>query len=100
LNRLLDALAPLAKFRKLKEFLHAKLPPGFPVKIGIYYYIVDWMVYFIFLFIFQDIPVVPTVTAKVSFQNFKKNFTINDDLFKIPSDYVEDVDKSEEEQRQ
>lgn len=34
LNKLLDALVPLAKFRKLKEFVSLKLPPGFPVKIG------------------------------------------------------------------
>lgn len=36
LNNLLEALAPLAKFRKLKEFINVKLPPGFPVKIGKY----------------------------------------------------------------
>lgn len=34
LNELLEALVPLAKFRKLKEFISLKLPPGFPVKIG------------------------------------------------------------------
>lgn len=34
LDKLLDALVPLAKFRKLKEFINVKMPPGFPVKIG------------------------------------------------------------------
>ena len=99
MNRLLEALAPLAKFRKLKEFLHAKLPPGFPVKIGSYFIVTIFPLDCFTLYIL-DIPVVPTVTAKVSFQNFKKNLTINDDLFKIPSDYVEDADKSEDEQQQ
>lgn len=70
LNQLLDALAPLAKFRKLKEFINLKLPPGFPVKI--------------------DIPIVPTVTAKVSFKNFSKNKIFSENLFKIPSDYTEE----------
>lgn len=70
MNSLLDALAPLAKFRKLKQFLNAKLPPGFPVKI--------------------DIPVVPTVTAKVSFQNFRRDMAINESMFQVPADYIED----------
>lgn len=35
LNNLLEALAPLGKFRRLKEFIDLKLPTGFPVKIGI-----------------------------------------------------------------
>lgn len=70
LNELLDALVPLAKFRKLKEFINLKLPPGFPVKI--------------------DIPIVPTVTAKVSFKNFNKNYAFNEKLFKIPDEYVEE----------
>jgi len=70
LNKLLDALVPLAKFRKLKDFLNAKLPPGFPVKI--------------------EMPVVPTISAKVCFMNFKKNIQLSDELFQVPSDYVED----------
>lgn len=69
LNKLLDALVPLAKFKKLKDFINAKLPPGFPVKI--------------------DIPVVPTVTAKVGFMNFKRSIQIDDKLFSIPVDYTE-----------
>ena len=32
----------------------------------------------------------PTVTAKVSFKNFNKNYTFNENLFKIPDDYVEE----------
>lgn len=70
LDKLLDALVPLAKFRKLKEFINLKLPPGFPVKI--------------------DIPIVPSVSAKVCFQNFKKDCNHSADLFRIPSDYIEE----------
>lgn len=88
LNKLLDALVPLAKFRKLKEFINSKLPPGFPVKI--------------------DIPIVPTVSAKVSFQNFKKVSSYNETLFKVPDDYTEDkidligavIEKQKQQQQQ
>ena len=37
-------------------------------------------------------PVVPTVSAKVCFMNFKKNIQLNDDLFRVPSDYAEDME--------
>jgi hypothetical protein len=70
LNNLLEALAPLAKFRKLKEFISLKLPPGFPVKI--------------------EIPIVHKVTAKVSFQSFKKNCQFDQALFKVPDHYKEE----------
>jgi hypothetical protein len=40
--------------------------------------------------------VAPTVTAKINFQNFKKNFSINDNMFIVPADYTEDPDKAEE----
>jgi hypothetical protein len=70
LNKLLDALVPLAKFRKLKEFINLKLPPGFPVKI--------------------DIPIVPAISAKVCFQNFRKQPPAKS-LFEVPKDYKEEV---------
>lgn len=70
LNKLLDALVPLAKFRKLKEFINLKLPPGFPVKI--------------------DIPIVPAISAKVCFQNFKKQ-PPSKSLFEVPKDYKEEI---------
>lgn len=70
LNKLLDALVPLAKFRKLKEFINLKLPPGFPVKI--------------------DIPIVPAISAKVCFQNFRKQQPAKC-LFEVPKDYKEEI---------
>lgn len=71
LDKLLDALAPLAKFRKLKEFLKVRLPPGFPVKI--------------------DIPIVPAISAKVCFKNFVKGARHEDSLFRVPDDYREET---------
>lgn len=47
-----------------------KLPPGFPVKI--------------------DIPILPTVTAKITFQEFAFRHDIDPQLFQIPTDYSED----------
>lgn len=51
-----------------------KLPPGFPVKV--------------------DIPVLPTVTARVTFHDFEwKNDADNqlsEDLFNVPAGYTED----------
>lgn len=70
LDQLLDALVPLAKFRKLKEFINLKLPPGFPVKI--------------------DIPIVPAISAKVCFQNFKRE-AYDESMFRVPKNYVEEL---------
>jgi len=46
-----------------------KLPPGFPVKI--------------------EIPILPTITAKITFQKFAFRDDLPDDYFSIPSDYEE-----------
>ena len=70
LNKLLDALVPLAKFRKLKEFVSGKLPAGFPVKI--------------------DIPIVPAISAKVCFQGFERECNADEALFRVPGGYREE----------
>uniref|UniRef100_A0A8D8Y6Q3 Ankyrin repeat domain-containing protein 13C n=1 Tax=Cacopsylla melanoneura TaxID=428564 RepID=A0A8D8Y6Q3_9HEMI len=67
---LLEIIAPFKHFSKLREFIQFKLPPGFPVKI--------------------DIPILPTVTAKITFQDFEFRDNIESHLFTIPKDYVED----------
>ncbi|CAF1093238.1 unnamed protein product [Brachionus calyciflorus] len=69
LNNLLEALAPLGKFRRLKDFVDLKLPPGFPVKI--------------------EIPIIATISAKVCFQNFKRDLDFDESLFQIPHGYEE-----------
>ncbi|CAG0918024.1 unnamed protein product [Notodromas monacha] len=70
LLNLLEVVAPFKYFSKLRDFVNVKLPPGFPVRV--------------------DIPVVPTVTATITFQDFAFRSDFEDSFFTIPSDYVED----------
>lgn len=70
LLNVLEVIAPFKHFSKLREFVNLKLPGGFPVKI--------------------DIPILPTVTAKITFQKFEFRDNIPQDLFVIPDDYRED----------
>lgn len=70
LLNLLEVIAPFKHFNKLREFVAMKLPPGFPVKV--------------------DIPILPTVTAKITFQKFEFRDNIPKDLFVIPEDFKED----------
>ncbi|XP_014679124.1 PREDICTED: ankyrin repeat domain-containing protein 13C-like [Priapulus caudatus] len=66
----LEVIAPFKHFSKLRDFVQMKLPPGFPVKI--------------------DIPVLPTISARVTFQEFHFRDDIPASLFQIPRDYQED----------
>lgn len=70
LLNVLEVIAPFKHFNKLREFVQMKLPPGFPVKI--------------------DIPILPTVTARITFQDFEFRDNIDDALFEIPTNYSED----------
>uniref|UniRef100_K9J1Q8 Ankyrin repeat domain-containing protein 13C n=1 Tax=Desmodus rotundus TaxID=9430 RepID=K9J1Q8_DESRO len=65
----LEVIAPFKHFNKLREFVQMKLPPGFPVKL--------------------DIPVFPTITATVTFQEFRYD-EFDRSIFTIPDDYKED----------
>ena len=65
----LEVVAPVKHFSKLREFVEMKLPPGFPVKV--------------------DIPILPTITTRVNFQDFEFRNNMPDTLFQIPKDYVE-----------
>uniref|UniRef100_A0A8C4SPY4 Ankyrin repeat domain 13C n=1 Tax=Erpetoichthys calabaricus TaxID=27687 RepID=A0A8C4SPY4_ERPCA len=69
LLNVLEVIAPFKHFNKLREFVQMKLPPGFPVKL--------------------DIPVFPTITATVTFQEFRYD-EFESSIFTIPSDYKED----------
>ncbi|OQR76185.1 ankyrin repeat containing protein-like [Tropilaelaps mercedesae] len=60
----------LNHFNKLREFVEMKLPPGFPVKI--------------------ELPILPTVTARVTFQEFEFRDNLHPQLFHIPQGYRED----------
>ncbi|XP_076178793.1 ankyrin repeat domain-containing protein 13C isoform X2 [Ptiloglossa arizonensis] len=70
LLNVLEVIGPFKHFSKLRQFILMKLPPGFPVKI--------------------DIPILPTMTAKITFQEFAFRNDIDPQLFQIPSDYFED----------
>uniref|UniRef100_A0A8B9TY82 Ankyrin repeat domain-containing protein n=1 Tax=Anas zonorhyncha TaxID=75864 RepID=A0A8B9TY82_9AVES len=65
----LEVIAPFKHFNKLREFVQMKLPPGFPVKL--------------------DISVFPTITATVTFQEFRYD-EFDESIFTIPDDYKED----------
>uniref|UniRef100_A0A8C6WFM4 Ankyrin repeat domain 13C n=1 Tax=Neogobius melanostomus TaxID=47308 RepID=A0A8C6WFM4_9GOBI len=69
LLNVLEVIAPFKHFNKLREFVQMKLPPGFPVKL--------------------DIPVFPTITATVTFQEFRYD-EFESSLFTIPEEYKED----------
>jgi len=74
LMAVLEVIAPQFKhFGKLREFIDRKLPPGFPMQV--------------------NIPVLPTVSAKVTFTNFERRDDIKDDLFSIPSTYKLDPNR-------
>ncbi|XP_055680461.1 ankyrin repeat domain-containing protein 13C [Lutzomyia longipalpis] len=70
LLNVLEVIAPFKHFSKLREFVTLKLPSGFPVKI--------------------DIPILPTVTAKITFQKFEFRDNIPASMFDVPDNYVED----------
>ncbi|XP_054158587.1 ankyrin repeat domain-containing protein 13C-like [Oppia nitens] len=73
LLNVLEVMAPFKHFHKLRQFVVMKLPPGFPVKI--------------------DIPILPTVTARITFLLFELDDNIPDSLFEIPVDYREDCNR-------
>lgn len=75
LLNVLEVIAPQFKhFQKLRDFIEMKLPPGFPVKV--------------------DIPVLPTVSARVTFYDFEWR---NDDEGEKEDDEEEEEDEDEEE---
>ncbi|KAJ8909365.1 hypothetical protein NQ315_014196 [Exocentrus adspersus] len=70
LLNVLEVIAPFKHFSKLRDFITSKLPNGFPVKV--------------------EIPILPTVTAKITFQHFEFRDDIPRHLFATPNDYMED----------
>lgn len=71
----LEVVAPVKHFSKLREFVEMKLPPGFPVKV--------------------DIPILPTITTRVNFQDFEFRNNMDNMLFQIPKDYTENPGRYE-----
>ncbi|CAJ0585920.1 unnamed protein product, partial [Mesorhabditis spiculigera] len=67
---ILEILAPFKHIHKLRRFCEARLPPGFPVRV--------------------EIPLLPTISAKVTFQKFAFVEEISEKLYRIPASYRED----------
>ncbi|CAI5442666.1 unnamed protein product [Caenorhabditis angaria] len=67
---LLEIVAPFKHLDKLRRFCSARLPPGFPVCV--------------------EIPLLATISAKVTFQKFEFTNGISDKIFRIPASYRED----------
>ena len=68
----LEVIAPQFKhFNKLRDFVNLKLPPGFPIQV--------------------NIPVLPTVSAKVTFTDFQwtegGDSVQEKEKFQVPSHY-------------
>lgn len=67
-----EVIAPFKHFSKLRDFFLFKLPPGFPIKIDI------------------PIPIAPTISAKITFQDFEFRDNLTPELFEVPKHYTED----------
>ncbi|VDD90155.1 unnamed protein product [Enterobius vermicularis] len=67
---ILEVVAPFKHLSKLRDFCQLRMPPGFPVKI--------------------EIPLLPTITAKVTFQKFAFRNDLTSQMFQVPSYYRED----------
>ncbi|XP_070497032.1 ankyrin repeat domain-containing protein 13C [Chironomus tepperi] len=66
-----EVIAPLKHFSKLRDFISLKLPKkGFPISV--------------------HIPIIPTVSAKITFQDFEFRNNIPEELFDIPDNYTLD----------
>ncbi|VDO30567.1 unnamed protein product [Brugia timori] len=70
---ILEIVAPFKHFDKLRCFCKMKMPPGFPVRI--------------------EIPILPTISAKVTFQKFMFRNDLTPKIFKIPKSYQEDANR-------
>ncbi|VDK75316.1 unnamed protein product [Litomosoides sigmodontis] len=69
----LETVAPFKHFDKLRCFCKMKLPPGFPVRV--------------------EIPILPTISAKVTFQKFMFRNDLTPKMFRVPKSYQEDANR-------
>lgn len=69
----LEIVAPFKHLNKLRRFCEARLPPGFPVRV--------------------EIPLLPTISAKVTFQKFVFRDDLSPKMFRVPHSYREDANR-------
>ncbi|KAI1706022.1 hypothetical protein DdX_13250 [Ditylenchus destructor] len=67
---ILEIVSPFKHIGKLRDFCKSKLPPGFPV--------------------YLEIPLLPTISAKITFQKFEWRNDLTAKFFTIPGAYAED----------
>uniref|UniRef100_A0A7E4VRU1 ANK_REP_REGION domain-containing protein n=1 Tax=Panagrellus redivivus TaxID=6233 RepID=A0A7E4VRU1_PANRE len=70
---ILEVIAPIKHMSKMRKFCEYKMPPGFPVRL--------------------EIPLLPTITAKVTFQKFQWCNNLSMKFFRIPRSYTEDPNR-------
>lgn len=70
LIQILEQVSSVRHFNKLKRFCEVKLPPGFPI--------------------FIEMPLLPTISANISFKNFEYRDDLPNNMFCIPKSYHED----------
>jgi len=70
---ILEVIAPLKHMSKLRQFCDCKMPPGFPVRL--------------------EIPLLPTITAKITFQKFQWCDNLTMKFFRVPKSYVENPNR-------
>jgi hypothetical protein len=70
---ILEIIAPLKHQKKMRHFCEGKMPPGFPVRL--------------------EIPLLPTIVAKITFQKFQWCDNLSMKFFRVPRSYVEDSNR-------
>ncbi|UYV69347.1 ANKRD13C [Cordylochernes scorpioides] len=83
LLNVLEVITPFKHFNKLRKFVKMRLPSGFPIKIDVWRCGCPMCVA-------PDVPILPTVTARITFQDFNFRDNLPDSLFEISPDYKED----------
>ncbi|VDN51188.1 unnamed protein product [Dracunculus medinensis] len=70
---ILEIVAPFKHLEKLRRFCEVRLPPGFPVRV--------------------EIPILPAISANITFQKLVFRNDISLKMFKIPRSYREDANR-------
>uniref|UniRef100_A0A914YFE4 Ankyrin repeat domain-containing protein 13C n=1 Tax=Panagrolaimus superbus TaxID=310955 RepID=A0A914YFE4_9BILA len=70
---ILEVIAPLKHMNKMRHFCEGRMPHGFPVRL--------------------EIPLLPTITAKITFQKFQWCDNLSMKFFRVPRSYTEDTNR-------
>ncbi|MFH4978411.1 hypothetical protein AB6A40_005120 [Gnathostoma spinigerum] len=70
---ILEIVAPFKHLDKLRRFCSVRLPPGFPIRV--------------------EIPLLPTISAKITFLKMQFRNDISPKMFQVPWSYREDANR-------